>query len=138
DPIQVVSFIYLLVIFNFKNYQSKIFQFFSCFTTILIIIRYSPKVASIFNGLSAPQYRWHYITYLFIAITIGIGIEQILKHKSLKSSIFASGLTLLIYYSTLKSMDNSYDINKKYFMVLIAIAMLFYVILSYTILTMVQ
>src|SRR5699024_1325227 len=95
DPIQVVSFIYLLVIFNFKNYQSKIFQFFSCFTTILIIIRYSPKVASIFNGLSAPQYRWHYITYLFIAITIGIGIEQILKHKSLKSSIFASGLTLL-------------------------------------------
>ncbi|MFV8805419.1 YfhO family protein [Aerococcus urinaeequi] len=138
DPIQVVSFIYLLVIFNFKNYQSKIFQFFSCFTTILIIIRYSPKVASIFNGLSAPQYRWHYITYLFIAITIGIGIEQILKHKSLKSSIFASGLTLLIYYSTLKFMDNSYDINKKYFMVLIGIAMLFYVILSYTKQTRIQ
>lgn len=132
DPVQIIPFIYVPIIFTFNNYKSKGFRFFSSFTTVLILLRYSPKVASIFNGLSMPQYRWHYITYLFIAITIGIGIEQILKHKSLKSSIFAFGLTLLIYYSTLKSMDNSYDINKKYFMVLIGIAMLCYVILNYT------
>ncbi|MFW5445392.1 YfhO family protein [Aerococcus urinaeequi] len=132
DSVQVISFVYLFILLNLKNYQTKIFRFFSSFTTVLILIRYSPKVASIFNGFSTPQYRWHFITYLFIAVTIGIGIEQILKHKSLKSSIFASGLTLLIYYSTLKSMDNSYDINKKIFMILLGLAVLFYLLLNYT------
>ena len=131
DPVQIIPFIYVPIIFTLNNYKSKGFRFFSSFTTVLILLRYSPKVASIFNGLSMPQYRWHYITYLFIAITIGIGIEQILKHKSLKSSVFSIGPTLLIYYSTLKFMDNSSDINKKYFMILIGIAMVCYLMLSY-------
>lgn len=132
DSIQVISFVYLFIVLNLNNYQTKIFRFFSSFTTVLILLRYSPKVASIFNGLSVPQYRWHFITYLFIAITIGIGIEQVLKNKSLKSILFAGGLTLLIYYGTLKQLDDSHDINKKNFMILLGLAVIFYLLINYT------
>nr|WP_279097599.1 YfhO family protein [Aerococcus urinaeequi] len=132
DSIQVISFVYLFIVLNLNNYQTKIFRFFSSFTTVLILMRYSPKVASIFNGLSVPQYRWHFITYLFIAITIGVGIEQVLKNRSLKSSLFAAGLTLSIYYGTLKPLDDSHGINKKNFMILLGLAVLFYLLINYT------
>lgn len=71
-------------------------------------------MASIFNGFSAPQYRWHYITFLFIAATISLGVQNIFYAKFDKKSIiqllFSFLMTAVLYIIALnRDTMNLYD-----------------------------
>ncbi|MFW3497544.1 YfhO family protein [Aerococcus viridans] len=130
DTVQVIPFIFLFILFCWKNYKSIVFRFFASISSILILMKYSPKIASLFNGFSFPQYRWHYITFLFMAITIAIGVEQIMKYKQIKASIISSTLVLLIYFFTLKHIDLTVDFSKKFIFALVVIGALLFILLS--------
>lgn len=101
DPILLLPTLFILLFFTLSLYKSKEYIFFSMLSLMLICLRYSPKIASIFNGFSYPQDRWNYITYLIIAVAIGIGLERLLVKGFLKvnliSILLSSFITFFVY-----------------------------------------
>ncbi|MGD6844854.1 YfhO family protein [Bacillus infantis] len=45
-------------------YRNTHFRFFAVMTIVLSILHFSPFIGSLFNGFSAPQYRWEYMLSL--------------------------------------------------------------------------
>ena len=110
DRIQILPILYIIVITYFSNYKSRKFRFFSILSVLLIFFRYSPFVASLFNGMSYPQFRWHYATFLIIAIVIALGMRNIFKDlKSQKHMIYlfvSFILTIGLYVIADKQVDD--------------------------------
>lgn len=130
DQIQIIPILFILVITYLGNYKSKNFGFFTFFSFILIILRYNPFVASLFNGLSYPQYRWHYMTFLMMAIVIAIGVKNIIidANKNLKSSTLYLGLSVFAtiwLYSIADGQlsDHYFDMNIIYGIILFTFGM---------------
>lgn len=116
DGVQLVPMYFIFMIFIISNYKNKNFVYFSLLSIGLIILKFSPFIASMFNGFSAPQYRWHYITFLFIGVTISIATQNLLNNKINKSMIFQLILsfisTFILYIIAFKNnINNIY--NKK-------------------------
>lgn len=57
----VILVISIQAILTFKLYRHMYFKLFAILSIITIIAAYIPFVDSLFNGLSAPQKRWHYL-----------------------------------------------------------------------------
>lgn len=106
DQVIVVPFLFIFMILIISNYKNKKFAFFAILSICMISLRYSPFVGSLMNGFGHPQYRWLYAANLFIALTISIGIKEILsvsnKSKLLINFIIASFLIVVFYYSVQK------------------------------------
>lgn len=60
----VIPAIAAVSLFLYPLYRDKKFRVFSLLTSILIILHASPAVGSLFNGLSAPQFRWEHMLML--------------------------------------------------------------------------
>lgn len=131
DQIQVLPILFVFVIFYFINYKSRKFRFFSLLSFFLIILRYNPFVASLFNGLSYPQYRWHYMTFLMMAIVIAVGAQNIINHlnEKTKTSIFymvvSFILTLAIYTIADRQLEQHYFSMEMVYMIILFIGILF-------------
>ncbi|MBB4825190.1 putative membrane protein YfhO [Sporosarcina luteola] len=69
----------LLCLFIVPLYKKRAFRFFAVLTITLCILHYSPMVGSLFNGLSAPQYRWEH----FLALAAGGVAGAALHHLKL-------------------------------------------------------
>lgn len=77
-------------------FRNPTFRFFASLSLFCILLHYSPQIASVFNGFSAPQYRWEY----FLSFTAGGAVAAGFSNLSLlkpKNFAVASGLALLIY-----------------------------------------
>lgn len=112
DRIQILPILYVVVITYFSNYKSKKFRFFSILSFVMIFLRYSPFVASLFNGMSYPQFRWHYATFLIIAVVITLGIANILRELKTKKNIIymliSAILTTGLYSIADQQVDDHY------------------------------
>lgn len=132
DRIQVIPILFLFVVLYFWNYKSKTFKFFSFFSFFLIVLRYHPFTASLFNGFSYPQYRWHYMTFLMMAIVITVGVKNIIEHlnENIKGStvfLFLSFiLTLIIYTFADNQVDHHYFSLKIIYIIILSIFTLFF------------
>ncbi|HLR68875.1 MAG TPA: YfhO family protein [Virgibacillus sp.] len=69
----------ILCLFMFSFYKNRLFSLFAGLTIITIFMHFSPMVASVFNGFSAPQYRWEYFLALAAGGTAASGLQ--LMHK---------------------------------------------------------
>src|SRR5699024_9717670 len=67
----------VLCLFVISFYKNKMFRFFACVTILSVMLHFSPLVASVFNGFSAPQYRWEYFLSLMAGGVIATGLQQI-------------------------------------------------------------
>lgn len=127
DRIQLLPILYIIIVSYFLNYKSVKFRFFSLLSFVLIVLRYNPFTASLFNGLSYPQYRWHYITFLIMAIVISIGVKQMVKEleSNTKYGLISLGISALLTigsYYVANSQVNRHYFNMKllYFMILLS------------------
>ncbi|MDO5457686.1 MAG: YfhO family protein [Atopococcus tabaci] len=103
DNTFMIPIIFIFLALTFYLYKSKKFTLFSGISIVLIILRYNPKLASLTNGLSYPQYRWMYILYIFIALAVGVGIQYIydnLSVQKLKKNLVISALLTVVLYLT--------------------------------------
>lgn len=85
----------ILFLFVGIFYKRKVFTFFASLTIFSIILHFSPMIASIFNGFSAPQYRWEYFLILVAGAVVAVGLQHIklLKRKNIAIAII--GMTTL-------------------------------------------
>ncbi|MDI4571056.1 YfhO family protein [Bacillus altitudinis] len=76
--VYLLPVIFLICLFLVPLYRNRWFFMFTSISVLLIIFHYSPKMASVFNGFSAPQYRFEYI----LAFTVGAVVAITIKHFS--------------------------------------------------------
>ncbi|MEI4791188.1 YfhO family protein [Bacillus sp. FJAT-53060] len=74
--VYVLPVIFLICLFLVPLYRNRWFFMFTSISVLLIVFHYSPKIASVFNGFSAPQYRFEYI----LAFTVGAAVAITIKH----------------------------------------------------------
>lgn len=90
----------LLCLLIIPLYKTRAFRFFAASTIVLCILHYSPFIGSMFNGFSAPQYRWEHYLSLAAGGTAAAALQQ-LRTIRLKDiiipTIVATGLYLLFY-----------------------------------------
>ncbi|MFD1929830.1 YfhO family protein [Sporosarcina siberiensis] len=99
-----------LCLFLFSFYRDRRFALFASLTGVLVILHYSPLVASLFNGFSAPQYRWEYFLSLAAGGLSAAGF-QLLKTVKKRQLTFAiiviCGLYTLSYVADPKLIISS-------------------------------
>ncbi|MGG3926457.1 YfhO family protein [Metabacillus fastidiosus] len=87
----------VLCLFLFSFYKNRLFRLFASLTILLIVLHYSPMVASAFNGFSAPQYRWEYFLSLTAGGVVAAGLQQLYKIK-IWQAIMSVFVTLILYF----------------------------------------
>ncbi|MBG9982798.1 YfhO family protein [Aerococcaceae bacterium DSM 111020] len=122
DTIQLIPILFILLFFIWSLNKNKPFLFFKCFALVFIILRASPKVASLFNGFSYPQYRFPYLTFILIAVMIAMGLQllsEIEAHHKFSREILLSTFITMILYGLALYIDETQAYNPWLIMVLI-------------------
>lgn len=86
----------ILCLFIFSFYKNMKFKLFAYLTILSIILHFSPMIASVFNGFSAPQYRWEYFLSLVAGGVAAMGLQQI-YHVTKRQVFLSITSTLFIY-----------------------------------------
>ena len=63
-------------IFLFPLYKNKLFRLFSVMMIVLSVLHASPAVGSLFNGFSAPQYRWEHMLMLVSGGVVAVALQR--------------------------------------------------------------
>ncbi|MCP2035695.1 putative membrane protein YfhO [Planomicrobium sp. HSC-17F08] len=92
----VLPAVFVLFAFAFPLYNERKFRFFAFLVLFSVLLHYSPKAASMFNGFSAPQYRWEYFMAFAAGGAVAAGFSS-LNRLTLKHMAIAGGLSLLIF-----------------------------------------
>ncbi|OLP64211.1 hypothetical protein BACPU_26910 [Bacillus pumilus] len=96
--VYLLPVIFLICLFLIPLYRNRWFFMFTSISVLLIVFHYSPKMASVFNGFSAPQYRFEYI----LAFTVGAVVAITIKHfkqiewKWKKRAVFGAWIVFLL------------------------------------------
>ncbi|RLQ91449.1 YfhO family protein [Planomicrobium sp. Y74] len=80
----------------FPLYRDPRFRFFVSLIMFGVLLHYSPQVASVFNGFSAPQFRWEYFLSFVSGGAVAAGFSK-LPVLTVKDFTLAGGLALLVY-----------------------------------------
>ncbi|MFD1032380.1 YfhO family protein [Metaplanococcus flavidus] len=72
------------------------FCFFASIVLFGIVLHYSPQIASVFNGFSAPQYRWEYFMSFTAGGAVAAGYSKLTMLK-VKHFAIAGALALTVY-----------------------------------------
>lgn len=88
--------LFVIFLFSFFLYRNPAFRLYALLGIAGIVLHYSPMAASVFNGFSAPQYRWQYFMGFVIAGLVLTGIQNLHKFTGKKWAI-ASALAAASY-----------------------------------------
>jgi len=86
----------LICLFLFSFYRNYLFRFFAILVIVLMFMHYSPFIGSVFNGFSAPQYRWEYFLSLAAGGLTAAGLQQLKAVK--KQELMTSSAIVFVLY----------------------------------------
>ncbi len=92
----ILPAIFVFFLFCKKLYTYKPFLFFSLLSLLFVIFHFSPMAGSMFNGFSAPQFRFQYMGSFALAAAVGFALPQI-RQISKRNMIFASITTFVLF-----------------------------------------
>lgn len=87
--VMVVFAFAVLCMWFVSFYKDRLFRLFAVLFIISVVLHYSPLAASVFNGFSAPQYRWEYFLGLVMG---GLAAASFEKIKELTWQAFIQAL----------------------------------------------
>ncbi|WP_422122493.1 YfhO family protein [Planococcus sp. X10-3] len=82
--------------FAYPLYRDPKFRFFASIVLVGIVLHYSPQIASVFNGFSAPQYRWEYFMSFTAGGAVAAGYSR-LALLQVKHFAMAGAMALIVY-----------------------------------------
>ncbi len=91
----------------FSMYRSKVFRMFALLTLTMCFLHFIPFVASIFNGLSAPQYRWEYALILIGGVLVTYVLSHIHEVSNRTIYVGITGIILSYMYFYIRDEDIS-------------------------------
>ncbi|MGN7408995.1 YfhO family protein [Sporosarcina sp. SAFN-010] len=86
----------IICLFLFPLYKKRGFRLFAIMTVLLAVLHASPAVGSVFNGLSAPQFRWEHMLMLVAGGLVAITLQN-WKEIQLKYAVIAALGTIGLY-----------------------------------------
>ncbi|MFD1029990.1 YfhO family protein [Metaplanococcus flavidus] len=92
----ILPALFVLFLFTFRFYRNKTFRLFALIGIAGVLMHLSPLVSSIFNGFSAPQYRWEYFISFAAGGAIASGLGMLSK-MSQRGFFITAALTGFIY-----------------------------------------
>ncbi|WP_251661950.1 YfhO family protein [Sporosarcina aquimarina] len=66
----------IICLFLFPMYKKNVYRLFAIMTVLLAVMHASPAVGSVFNGLSAPQFRWEHMLMLVAGGVIAVTLQN--------------------------------------------------------------
>ncbi|HSP23487.1 MAG TPA: YfhO family protein [Planococcus sp. (in: firmicutes)] len=103
----VMPTIFLLFLAIPAFYRNRLFRLFALLALVGTLLHYSPLAASLFNGFSAPQYRWEYFMALMIGGAVAAGLDR-LGQISMRQLVASSAFALLAYNFAIR-IDGDFD-----------------------------
>lgn len=92
----ILPALFVLFLFTFRFYRNITFRLFALLAIAGLLMHLSPLVSSVFNGFSAPQYRWEYFIMFAAGGAIATGLVMLAK-VSRRNFFTAGALTAFIY-----------------------------------------
>lgn len=86
----------IICLFLFPLYKKRGFRLFAIMTVLLAVLHASPAVGSVFNGLSAPQFRWEHMLMLVAGGLVAVTLQN-WKEIQLKYVVIAALGTIGLY-----------------------------------------
>ncbi|MDQ0298353.1 putative membrane protein YfhO [Salibacterium salarium] len=97
----ILPVLYVLFVFTFSLYKIMTFRLFVLLSILFIIFHFSPVVASVFNGFSAPKYRFEYLLSFVMGGAVSTGLQYITivgKKNILTACLMVLAIYLLFFY----------------------------------------
>lgn len=94
----VLPAIFVLMLLMGRLHRNQTFRLFAILSVIGILLHFSPMAGSIFNGFSAPQFRWEYFLSLMAGGAAAAGLHELPKVTLRQFSIAAIATLLLFFY----------------------------------------
>lgn len=124
----IVPAAFAVLVFAFPLFRDRKFRFFTSLVLFCILLHYSPQVASVFNGFSAPQYRWEYFISFTAGGAVAAGFSKLswltMKH------FMAAGSFALFVYGLFALADSRLEIQPALLFSAIAISLLIFVLFA--------
>lgn len=92
----ILPALFVLFLFIFHFYRNNTFRLFAFIGIAGVLMHLSPFVSSVFNGFSAPQYRWEYVISFAAGGVIASGVG-LLRTVSYRGFAVAAGFTAFFY-----------------------------------------
>lgn len=89
----VLPAFFVLLLFCGFLYRHKTFRLFAILGIAGVIMHHSPLIGSVFNGFSAPQYRWEYFLSLVMGGAVAVAFDHLHQFTMRRFAIAAVGAT---------------------------------------------
>lgn len=103
----VLPAIFVLMLLMGRLYRHPAFRLFSILSIVGVLLHFSPMAGSIFNGFSAPQFRWEYFLSLMVGGAVAIGLQELPKVTLKQFSIASFAALFLFFYAA--RMDETFE-----------------------------
>ncbi|WP_142828315.1 YfhO family protein [Planococcus soli] len=122
----VLPAVFVILLFVFPLYHKRLFQFFSLLVLLGIVLHYSPKIASVFNGFSAPQNRWEYFISFAAGGAVAAGFSSLPRLKI--PHLIPAGALALSAYAGFSFIDPAIGVPKHLLFLFFSTALIIYII----------
>lgn len=103
----ILPAITVFLLFAFPLYNDRRFRFFAVLVIAGVILHYSPVMASMLNGFSAPRYRWEYFLSFAAGGVAAAGTSRLSMMKG--TSVVKAGLFSAVAYLVFAAVDQQLE-----------------------------
>ncbi|MBT2569657.1 YfhO family protein [Planococcus sp. ISL-110] len=122
----VLPAVFVILLFAPPLFRNRLFQFFVLLVLLGIVFHYSPKIASVFNGFSAPQNRWEYFISFAAGGAVAAGYSSL---SSLKAThLIPAGVLALLAYAAFAFIDPTIGVPQHLLLLFFSTALLIYIL----------
>ncbi|WP_181291306.1 YfhO family protein [Shouchella clausii] len=96
----ILPAIFIFCLFARSLYKQKPFRFFAFMALLFVAFHYSPMIGSVFNGFSAPQYRFQYMGSFLLAAAVAFALPSLktLAKRDFWIAFFLTGFAFALSY----------------------------------------
>ncbi|WP_181350376.1 YfhO family protein [Thalassobacillus sp. CUG 92003] len=105
----LIPTIALLFLFMRGMYKHRAFRLFAGMALLFVLFHYSPKMASVFNGFSAPRYRFENTIAFLIGGAVAVGLPLLKQVKA--RQLWVAALCTALAYTVYVVGDPTYDLT---------------------------
>ncbi|WP_018395231.1 YfhO family protein [Bacillus sp. 37MA] len=102
----ILPAIFILLVLTVSIYRHHVFKLFAYLSFLFIVLHFSPLAGSVFNGFSAPQYRWEYLLSFTAGGLVAAGLHH-LKEVNVRWVLASMTGAVVLYISSAYSKQNT-------------------------------
>ena len=121
----VLPALFVILLFVFPLFGDRLFRFFTLLVLAGTLFHYSPQIASVFNGFSAPQNRWEYFISFAAGGAAAAGFSKLTSIKP--ADFLPAGVLALLTYAVFAFIDPNIGVSRPLLLLFFCIALAIYI-----------